>query len=98
MHYIFHSEFRIIFHPTIIHSLFTLGHPNLRLFISHGGLLGTQEAIYHSVPMLGLPVVNDQLRNMVKLVKEGVAFSLLWEEINTDNLNAALNSLLKDSR
>ena len=70
MHYIFHSEFRIIFHPTIIHSLFTLGHPNLRLFISHGGLLGTQEAIYHSVPLLGLPVVNDQLRNMVKLVKE----------------------------
>jgi len=75
-----------------------LAHPNLRLFISHGGLLGTQEAIYHSVPLLGLPVVNDQLRNMVKLVKEGVAFSLLWEEINTDNLNAALNSLLRDSR
>ena len=37
-----------------------LGHENARLFITHGGLMGVQEAIYHAVPLLGLPFGNDQ--------------------------------------
>jgi glucuronosyltransferase len=38
------------------------GHEKARLFISHGGLLGTQETIYHGVPILGLPLGRDQRR------------------------------------
>lgn len=36
------------------------GHENTKLFITHGGLLSTQEAIYNAVPMLGIPVLVDQ--------------------------------------
>jgi len=75
-----------------------LAHRNIRLFITHGGLLGIQEAMFNSVPLLGLPVVNDQVVNMVKLVKEGVALSLQWEEINAEILKLTLNSLLDDPR
>ena len=73
-------------------------HGNIRLFISHGGLLGLQEAIFNSVPLLGLPVVNDQVLNVVKIVKEGAGLSLEWETITEDNVLAALDSLLTNAR
>lgn len=37
-----------------------LAHPNVKLFITHGGLLGTTEAIVEGVPVLGLPIFGDQ--------------------------------------
>lgn len=39
---------------------FVKGHEKARLFISHGGLMGLQEAIYHAVPVLGLALGRDQ--------------------------------------
>lgn len=38
----------------------SVAHKNTILFITHSGLLSTQEAIYHGVPMLGMPVFCDQ--------------------------------------
>ncbi|KAK7891041.1 hypothetical protein WMY93_023004 [Mugilogobius chulae] len=37
-----------------------LGHPKTRVFVTHGGTNGLQEAIYHGVPILGIPLFFDQ--------------------------------------
>ncbi len=32
-----------------------LGHPKIKAFVAHGGTNGVQEAIYHGVPIMGVP-------------------------------------------
>ncbi|XP_069670380.1 UDP-glucosyltransferase 2-like [Periplaneta americana] len=75
-----------------------LKHPNVRMFITHGGLLGTQEAIYAGVPMLGIPIVFDQELNIRTYVTKGVAIQLDYESISTESLLTSINELLNDPR
>ncbi|CAK1545458.1 unnamed protein product [Leptosia nina] len=50
-----------------------LAHPNCVLFITHGGLLSTTEAIHYGVPLLGIPVFADQFTNVARAVHKGFA-------------------------
>ncbi|KAJ4448917.1 hypothetical protein ANN_00309 [Periplaneta americana] len=74
-----------------------LKHHNVRVFITHGGLLGTQEAIYAGVPMLGIPIAFDQELNIRTYVSKGVAIQLDYESISKDSILDSLNKLLNDS-
>jgi glucuronosyltransferase len=73
-----------------------LGHKNIRVFITHGGLGSTTEAIYHGVPLIGIPLLGDQISNMAKAAEKGFALPPLelgdlTEEILLDAINKALN-------
>jgi len=46
-----------------------LGHPKLRAFVSHGGLLSLHEAAYHGAPTLVLPVFCDHDGNAAQAGK-----------------------------
>ncbi|KAF2886449.1 hypothetical protein ILUMI_19724 [Ignelater luminosus] len=67
-----------------------LGHPNLKLFISHVGTLSTQEAIYHGIPILGMPIFSDQKVNIAKMEHrmlaiyvdiKNISFEIMYEKL-----------------
>lgn len=75
-----------------------LGNPKTRLFISHCGNLGTQEAKYHGVPVLAVPVAFDQPRNAARMVRKGLALSLDWDTLTADSIVEAVDALVNDTR
>ncbi|XP_061726212.1 UDP-glucosyltransferase 2-like [Cydia pomonella] len=50
-----------------------LAHQNCVLFITHGGLLSTNEALHFAVPILGVPAFADQFQNVNRAVQKGIA-------------------------
>ncbi|KAG5848814.1 hypothetical protein ANANG_G00103420 [Anguilla anguilla] len=50
-----------------------LGHPKIRVFVAHGGTNGIQEAIYHGIPIVGLPLIFDQPDNLNRMKVKGAA-------------------------
>ena len=71
-----------------------LGHSKCRLFITHCGLLSHQEAVYHSVPFIGLPVFADQPLNAQKANDDGYAIRLDWDLLTEENLYDAIQQLI----
>lgn len=75
-----------------------LGHPKTKAFVTHGGTNGIYEAIYHGVPMLGLPLIFDQFDNMVRLQAKGVARALDVTALDVDTLTQALKDILDENQ
>lgn len=71
-----------------------LGHPKTKLFVAHGGTNGIQEAIYHGVPLVGLPLINDQYDNFVRVESRGVAKVLEIWRLNRDTFLSVLREVL----
>ncbi|XP_047491452.1 UDP-glycosyltransferase UGT5-like isoform X1 [Penaeus chinensis] len=75
-----------------------LGHPNVRLFISHGGLLSTQESLYHATPVVALPVFADQPKNAMAIQKRGVGVALVWEELSVDLIVNSIQEVMNNPK
>ncbi|XP_067377428.1 UDP-glucuronosyltransferase 2A1-like [Channa argus] len=71
-----------------------LGHPKTRAFITHGGTNGIYEAIYHGVPMVGIPVFADQPENMVHMKSKGAAVIVDLKSMTTEHLRDAVNTVI----
>ncbi|XP_039309140.1 UDP-glucosyltransferase 2 [Solenopsis invicta] len=76
--------------------LMVLRHSNIKVFITHGGLMGTQEAISCGVPVIGIPLFLDQFTNINAYVVKNIAIRLDINEITERSMDAALNAILQD--
>lgn len=72
-------------------------HKNVKAFITHGGLMGTMEAIYYGIPMVGIPLFGDQATNVANAQSKKIAVSLnSIENVTEETLSAAINTVLYD--
>lgn len=72
-----------------------LAHPNLKLFITHGGLSSVQESIDREVPMI---IVPHHRATASELVSKGVARSLDLETLNEERLRDAIDEMMRPER
>lgn len=75
-----------------------LAHPNVKVFITHGGSLGTTEALSEGVPLLAIPLFGDQMMNIKRAVKKGYALSLRFNNITEESFSETLNELLTNPK
>jgi len=73
-----------------------LGHPNLKVFVTHGGLGSLVEAIYHKAVIVGVPLSNDQKPNLLRAVRHGYAVSLVWDDMTAEELVGSIKLAMED--
>lgn len=75
-----------------------LAHPNVKAFITHGGMLGTTEGFYHGVPMIGIPIFGDQPVNVARNVHQGFAVRLDRTNLTEESVSWALQEVLTNPK
>ncbi|XP_018017171.1 UDP-glycosyltransferase UGT5 isoform X2 [Hyalella azteca] len=83
----------ILFHNDVPQQTI-LAHPNVKVFVSHCGLAGTQEAVYYGVPIIALPAMWDQLKISNFLQQAGVAVALSWDTLTEEDLQDAIEEVI----
>ncbi|XP_075058920.1 UDP-glucuronosyltransferase 2A1-like isoform X2 [Mixophyes fleayi] len=73
-----------------------LGHPKTKAFITHGGTNGIYEAIYHGIPMVGMPLFADQPDNIIHMKTKGMAVMLDINKMQTQDLVDAVNTVINN--
>lgn len=74
-----------------------LAHPNVKVFISHCGKGSVNEAKYHGVPILGMPMFADQPANLRAIVEEGWAVALDFEQMTETSFAEGLREIIHNS-
>uniref|UniRef100_UPI00398E3AAB 2-hydroxyacylsphingosine 1-beta-galactosyltransferase-like n=1 Tax=Pristiophorus japonicus TaxID=55135 RepID=UPI00398E3AAB len=75
-----------------------LGHQNVKAFLSHGGLNGIYEAIYHGVPVVGIPFFGDHYDIMTRIHAKRMGIFLSWHTMTKEDIYQAVVTVATDPR
>jgi 2-hydroxyacylsphingosine 1-beta-galactosyltransferase len=75
-----------------------LADDRVRLFISHGGLNGLMETIYHAKPVVIFPLISDQPANAAAVVSKGFAIRMDIGDFTADSLLGNMEEILSNRR
>ncbi|XP_034242083.1 UDP-glucuronosyltransferase 2B15-like isoform X2 [Thrips palmi] len=75
-----------------------LAHPKVLVFMTHGGLMGTTEALSLGVPMIGIPIFADQGPNILQYAELGIARELSHRHISKDTVLATIREFTTSNK
>ncbi|XP_063374330.1 UDP-glucosyltransferase 2-like [Cydia amplana] len=75
-----------------------LAHPNLRVFITHGGLLSTTETVFFGVPAVVMPYGLDQHLNAERAVNKGFALKVDLSYEMAGHMKLAIEEILSNPK
>ena len=73
-----------------------LAHPNLKAFLTQGGLMSIQEALFHKVPLVAIPITADQAGNVKRAERNGYAVKLNLHHLTKRDIVAAIRKVMTD--
>lgn len=74
------------------------GHPNCKLFITHGGLHGLMETILAKIPIIGFPVFGDQFQNVKISQDNGIAIMSNIFQLTEEIFERDVKRILTDQK
>ncbi|KAB0792678.1 hypothetical protein PPYR_14637 [Photinus pyralis] len=75
-----------------------LRHPNIKLFITQGGLQSSDETIYTGVPIVGMPFFGDQMANIKKMVAKGVGLSVDYTSLEREDFKRKIQEVIRNPK
>lgn len=75
-----------------------LANPKVKVFITHGGLLGGTEAIYYGKPLVTIPIFGDQKLNAARSASTGYGVRVDYNNLTETSLSWALNEVLSNKK
>lgn len=75
-----------------------LGHPNIRLFITQGGLQSLEEGISNGIPLLAIPFIADQYGNAARIEKLGIGLQLSYHALTKTAFKNSILQILENPR
>ncbi|CAH1786030.1 unnamed protein product [Owenia fusiformis] len=77
-----------------------LGHPNVRLFVTHCGISSAYETMYHGVPIVAIPMIFDQQGNARKLTRTraNMGEELSMHSLTSESLKETIELVLGEPK
>lgn len=75
-----------------------LAHPNVKLFVSHGGLFSTMESVDRGIPLLIVPFFGDQHRNARRIEMAGYGKVLAYDDLTETMLTEQITEMLSSNQ
>lgn len=75
-----------------------LAQDNVKLFVTHGGLLGGTESVYYGKPLVTIPIFGDQKLNAARSVLTGYGVRVDYNNLTEASLTWGLNEVLNNKK
>ncbi|XP_047519265.1 UDP-glycosyltransferase UGT5-like isoform X1 [Pieris napi] len=73
-----------------------LRHPNIKLFITQGGLQSMDEAMNAGIPLIGIPMFGDQWYNVESFEYHKIGLGVELDTITEEQLTTAIGTVIND--